>query len=146
MRSCCHSPSPRTWRVGKKVSSSNPQPGNQIEASGPCLDERPLRVDHHAVSVSPGVAIARSSAILPLGDLQRNPQRCLQGATMPLSSRLDVTARLHKILLLCPDGRHWGSFCGWAIALQWQAEERQLYFRPVSPSDHLKMDLGWIHM
>jgi hypothetical protein len=31
---------------------------------------------------SHAVAIARSSAIVPLGDLQRNPQRCLQGATI----------------------------------------------------------------
>jgi hypothetical protein len=36
-------------------------------------------------------------------------------------------------------------FCGWAVALQWVEEEdvRRVYFRPVAPSDQLKMRPWW---
>jgi hypothetical protein len=35
-------------------------------------------------------------------------------------------------------------FYGWAVILQWlEDEERRLYFRPVAPSDQLKMHPWW---
>src|SRR5690349_22533591 len=34
-------------------------------------------------------------------------------------------------------------FYGWAIVLTTHEDERGMYFRPVSPSDHLKMDPWW---
>jgi len=34
-------------------------------------------------------------------------------------------------------------FYGWAVVLGWYADERGMYFRPVFPSDHLKMHPWW---
>jgi hypothetical protein len=34
-------------------------------------------------------------------------------------------------------------FYGWALVLDWDEDERVIYFRPVAPSDHLKMDPWW---
>src|SRR5687767_2565404 len=34
-------------------------------------------------------------------------------------------------------------FFGWAVVLSWHEDERGMYFRPVSPSDHLKMHPWW---
>jgi hypothetical protein len=36
-------------------------------------------------------------------------------------------------------------FCGWAVVLQWVEEQeiRRVYFRPVAPSDQLKMRPWW---
>jgi hypothetical protein len=40
----------------------------------------------------------------------------------------------------CPEP----GFYGWAVVLQWEEEANQrLYFRPVAPSDHLKMCPWW---
>jgi hypothetical protein len=34
-------------------------------------------------------------------------------------------------------------FYGWALVLDWCEDQRRMYFRPVAPSDHLKMDPWW---
>jgi hypothetical protein len=34
-------------------------------------------------------------------------------------------------------------FYGWAVVLDWHEDERGMYFRPVAPSDHLKMHPWW---
>jgi hypothetical protein len=34
-------------------------------------------------------------------------------------------------------------FYGWAVVLEWLEREREMYFRPVAPSDWLKMDPWW---
>ncbi len=34
-------------------------------------------------------------------------------------------------------------FYGWAVILDWHEDERGMYFRPVAPSDHLKMHPWW---
>jgi hypothetical protein len=34
-------------------------------------------------------------------------------------------------------------FYGWAVVLEWREDSRGIYFRPVSPSDHLKMHPWW---
>lgn len=34
-------------------------------------------------------------------------------------------------------------FYGWAIILEWFRDGEEVYFRPVAPSDHLKMDPWW---
>src|SRR5207253_6918457 len=34
-------------------------------------------------------------------------------------------------------------FYGWALVLDWHEDERGMYFRPVAPSDHLKMHPWW---
>jgi hypothetical protein len=39
----------------------------------------------------------------------------------------------------CPEP----GFYGWAVVLQWEEEEKRFYFRPVAPSDQLKMCPWW---
>lgn len=34
-------------------------------------------------------------------------------------------------------------FCGWALVLDGHEDEGRMYFRPVAPSDHLKMHPWW---
>ncbi len=34
-------------------------------------------------------------------------------------------------------------FYGWAVILEWLEQIKQVSFRPVAPSDHLKMDPWW---
>jgi hypothetical protein len=49
------------------------------------------------------------------------------------------------VFFYAPAGGSEPGFYGWAVVLQWSAdgEDQRLYFRPVPPSDHLKMDPWW---
>lgn len=47
------------------------------------------------------------------------------------------------VFFYAPSGGIEPGFYGWAIVLDWHEGERGMYFRPVSPSDHLKMDPWW---
>jgi len=40
-------------------------------------------------------------------------------------------------------GGHDPGFYGWAVITEWLSGEEQMYFRPVAPSDHLKMHPWW---
>lgn len=54
----------------------------------------------------------------------------------PLPQRGDI------VVFYYSGGGTEGGFCGWAVVLRWRddsVEKRRLYFRPVSPSDILKM-------
>lgn len=42
-----------------------------------------------------------------------------------------------------PSGGLEPGFYGWAVILDWHQDGRGLYFRPVAPSDHLKMHPWW---
>jgi hypothetical protein len=43
------------------------------------------------------------------------------------------------VFFYAPSGGIYPGFYGWAVVLEWFKEERLLYFRPVAPSNHLKM-------
>jgi len=47
------------------------------------------------------------------------------------------------VFFYAPSGGDEPGFYGWAVVLDWHEDERGMYFRPVSPSDHLKMDPWW---
>jgi hypothetical protein len=48
------------------------------------------------------------------------------------------------VLFYAPAGGIEAGIYGWAIVLQWvEGDPRQIYFRPVAPSDHLKMYPWW---
>src|SRR5438034_3886935 len=47
------------------------------------------------------------------------------------------------VFFYAPTGGVEPGFYGWAIVLEWLEDERRLYFRPVAPSDHLKMHPWW---
>jgi len=47
------------------------------------------------------------------------------------------------LFFYAPSGGEEGGFNGWAIVLDCHDDERGMYFRPVAPSDHLKMDPWW---
>jgi len=49
------------------------------------------------------------------------------------------------IFFYAPAGGPEPGFYGWAIVLDWRHDEegQRLYFRPVAPSDHLKMHPWW---
>src|SRR5262249_50371889 len=51
------------------------------------------------------------------------------------------------VVFFCsPTGGNDPGFYGWAVVLDWhQPNDTPLYFRPVAPSDHLKMDPWWDH-
>jgi hypothetical protein len=47
------------------------------------------------------------------------------------------------VFFYAPSGGDEPGFYGWAIVLTTHKDERGMYFRPVSPSDHLKMHPWW---
>jgi len=47
------------------------------------------------------------------------------------------------VFFYAPSGGIEPGFYGWAIVLDWHEDERGMYFRPVFPSDHLKMHPWW---
>jgi len=50
------------------------------------------------------------------------------------------------VFFYAPAGGTERGFYGWAIILDWREDEegeRRMYFRPVAPSDHLKMHPWW---
>ncbi len=47
------------------------------------------------------------------------------------------------VFFYAPSGGIEPGFYGWALVLDWHEDERGMYFRPVSPSDHLKMHPWW---
>jgi hypothetical protein len=47
------------------------------------------------------------------------------------------------VFFYAPSGGVEPGFYGWALVLDWHEDERGMYFRPVAPSDHLKMDPWW---
>jgi hypothetical protein len=47
------------------------------------------------------------------------------------------------VFFYAPSGGDEPGFYGWAIVLDTYEDERGIYFRPVVPSDHLKMDPWW---
>lgn len=48
------------------------------------------------------------------------------------------------VFFYAPSGGSEAGFYGWAVILQWLEEgERRFYFRPVAPSDQLKMHPWW---
>jgi len=47
------------------------------------------------------------------------------------------------VLFYAPSGGIEPGFYGWAVVLEWHEDGRGMYFRPVSPSDHLKMHPWW---
>jgi hypothetical protein len=47
------------------------------------------------------------------------------------------------VFFYAPSGGVEPGFYGWAVVLDWHEDERGLYFRPVAPSDHLKMHPWW---
>jgi hypothetical protein len=47
------------------------------------------------------------------------------------------------VFFYAPSGGIEPGFYGWAIVLDWHEDERGMYFRPVAPSDHLKMHPWW---
>lgn len=49
------------------------------------------------------------------------------------------------VVFFCsPTGGKDPGFYGWAVVLEWfPTNDTPLYFRPVAPSDHLKMDPWW---
>lgn len=47
------------------------------------------------------------------------------------------------VFFYAPKGGEAPGFYGWAIVLDWHQDGRGMYFRPVSPSDHLKMHPWW---
>ncbi len=49
------------------------------------------------------------------------------------------------VFFYAPAGGPEPGFYGWATVLDWHDDERGMYFRPVSPSDHLKMHPWWDH-
>jgi len=42
-----------------------------------------------------------------------------------------------------PSGGNDPGFYGWGVILEWFRDGEKMYFRPVAPSDHLKMDPWW---
>jgi hypothetical protein len=56
----------------------------------------------------------------------------------------DQPARGDRIVFFyAPSGGTEPGFYGWAIVLDLHNDDRGMYFRPVSPSDHLKMHPWW---
>src|SRR5712692_6467152 len=47
------------------------------------------------------------------------------------------------VFFYAPSGGAEPGFYGWAIVLDMHDDERGMYFRPVTPSDHLKMHPWW---
>ena len=47
------------------------------------------------------------------------------------------------VFFYAPSGGIEPGFYGWAVVLDWHEDERGMYFRPVAPSDHLKMHPWW---
>lgn len=47
------------------------------------------------------------------------------------------------VFFYAPTGGHEPGFYGWAVVLEWYRDSRTLYFRPVAPSDRLKMHPWW---
>jgi len=47
------------------------------------------------------------------------------------------------VFFYAPSGGIEPGFYGWALVLDWHEDERGMYFRPVAPSDHLKMYPWW---
>jgi hypothetical protein len=47
------------------------------------------------------------------------------------------------VFFYAPSGGSEPGFYGWAIVLDMHDDERGMYFRPVTPSDHLKMHPWW---
>ena len=47
------------------------------------------------------------------------------------------------VFFYAPSGGIEPGFYGWGVVLDWHSDERGLYFRPVAPSDHLKMHPWW---
>ena len=47
------------------------------------------------------------------------------------------------VFFYAPSGGHEPGFYGWAVVMEWLDEQSLLYFRPVAPSDHLKMCPWW---
>ncbi len=47
------------------------------------------------------------------------------------------------VFFYAPSGGIEPGFYGWALVLDWHEDERGMYFRPVAPSDHLKMHPWW---
>jgi hypothetical protein len=43
------------------------------------------------------------------------------------------------VFFYAPAGGHDPGFYGWAVITEWLPEHDEMYFRPVAPSDHLKM-------
>jgi hypothetical protein len=47
------------------------------------------------------------------------------------------------VFFYAPAGGTDPGFYGWAVILEWLADSKELYFRPVAPSDQLKMRPWW---
>ena len=48
------------------------------------------------------------------------------------------------VFYYAPSGGHDPGFYGWAVITEWlSGEQDEMYFRPVAPSDHLKMHPWW---
>jgi hypothetical protein len=47
------------------------------------------------------------------------------------------------VFFYAPSGGSEAGFYGWAIVLDMHDDDRGMYFRPVSPSDYLKMNPWW---
>jgi hypothetical protein len=61
------------------------------------------------------------------------------------SSHGQVPAAGDTVIFFCaPTGGYDPGFYGWAVILEWyENSTTPLYFRPVAPSDHLKMNPWW---
>lgn len=47
------------------------------------------------------------------------------------------------VFFYAPSGGSDPGFYGWAVVLEWYEDNRDLYFRAVAPTDHLKMHPWW---
>ena len=47
------------------------------------------------------------------------------------------------VFFYAPAGGTDPGFFGWAVVLHWYQDDRTLYFRPASPTNHLKMHPWW---
>lgn len=59
------------------------------------------------------------------------------------ASRVKPVPGDRVVFFYAPSRGHEPGFYGWAIVLDIHDDERGMYFRPVSPSDHLKMHPWW---
>lgn len=55
----------------------------------------------------------------------------------------EPTAGDSVVFFYAPSGGTDAGFYGWAVVLEWLDEQKAFYFRPVSPSDRLKMCPWW---
>jgi hypothetical protein len=47
------------------------------------------------------------------------------------------------VLLFAPSRGPEGGFCGWGVVTKWQERSKRVTYRPVSPTDRLKLCFWW---